>query len=88
MKVIKEYLLDKTNVAKQALYITQGADIVYIRDTDIGLMLYCIVNATENKTELRTFKICSVSENIYEDDIKYLGAFQSSVGMRHVIEII
>lgn len=87
MKVFKEYFLDKKYNTPQTLYIPQGAEIVNIQDTNKGLVLLAIVDPISSITELRKFKICANDENIYVDTVKYIGSFDSLIGIKHVIEI-
>ena len=88
MKVIKEYLLDKTNTAPQTLYLPVGAEPVAVQDTSRGLIIQAISDFIEQSTALRTFKICAVDENIYADKIRYIDNFESAFGRCHVIEFV
>ena len=88
MKMFKEYLIDKKCSAPQNVYMVQGAEVVNVQDTDKGLMLIALRNSTNSLTELHTFKICSNNENIHTDTVKYIGSYQSLLGIQHVIEII
>ena len=86
--MFKNYLLDKKCFTPQTLYLPTCTDIVAIRDTDNGLMLLATITPSTTTTELRTFKICANDESIYADAIKYVGSFDTSIGTRHVVEII
>ena len=86
MKTIKEYLLDKKCVTPQTAYLTRNAEVVGVQDTLKGLVLLAVVDPTETLTDLRTFKVCSIEETIYADNLKYIGNFQSIVGVQHVVE--
>lgn len=88
MKLFKEFLLDDKNIAEQTIYLPQGAEAVGIRMTDKGLMLYVIIGYEATAPELRTFKICVNGENFIANTVKYIGNFESSLGIKHVIEII
>lgn len=84
MKTIKEYRLRKDIITPQTFYITKGAKIVNLIDLGFDLSLIVVCDSTENETDLRTFKVCSLYETIYESDIEYIGNFAT----QHVIEIL
>ena len=88
MQMFKNYLLDKKCFTPQTLYLPTSADIVAIRDTDKGLILLATITPFTTATELRTFKICANDESIYADAVKYIGSFDTDIGIRHVVEII
>ena len=87
MLVFKEYVIDKKSIAVQTTYLPENANIVNVKSSDKGLSLIALVDPIALTTELRTFKICTDDENIYFDTVKYLGSFESDLGMRHVIEL-
>ena len=84
MKTIKEYILNKDIVTPQTLYITKGAKVENLVDLDFDLALIVTCDLTEQETELRTFKVCSLYETIHERDIAYIGNF----GAKHIIELL
>lgn len=88
MRVIKEYLLDKTCIIEQTIYLPKNAEVVAVQNTSHGLFLQAISDFTEPTTELRTFKICSADENVYADRILYIDNFEGPYGRKHVIEIL
>lgn len=91
MKLFREYFLDSAAVTQQTLYLPKDANIVKVNFTDKGLALLAIVTPEECNTELpelRTFKICVNEENLYIDTVKYIGSFESNLGIKHLIEII
>lgn len=88
MNIIKEYLLDKKCSAPQALYLPENANVFGARESDIGLVLVTVSNPTETATSLRTFKVCSVDENIYAKNIKYVDSYQDITGVHHIFEIL
>ena len=91
MKLFREYFLDTTTHMEQTLYLPKDADIVKVNFTNKGLALLAIVTPEGCATEfpeLRTFKICVNEENLYTDTIKYIGSFESNIGIKHLIEII
>lgn len=88
MRVIKEYRLNKDCVSTQTIYLPRGAEPLAVRNTPSGLLLQAMSDFAETETELRTFKICSVEENIYVDAINYIDNFESSTGIRHVLEFV
>jgi hypothetical protein len=88
MKNFKEYLLDKKCTLPQSIYLPKKAEAVSVYDTEKGLKLLALVSSIELETDLRTFKICTVDENIYMDNIRYIGSFTSITGLKHVIEVI
>ena len=88
MRMFKSYLIDKKCLTPQTLYLPTFADIVAVRDTHKGLMLLAIITPTATMTELRTFKVCADDENIYADAVKYIGSFDTDIGIRNVVEIV
>ena len=91
MKTFKEFLLDEFIITEQSVYLPAGAEVVNVLMTNAGLMLLAIVKPTGYETELpenRIFKICDTGEIFYTHAVKYIGSFQSTLGIRHVIEII
>lgn len=88
MQVIKEFLLEKHTIAPQTTYLAKDAKVLTVQNTDKGLMLYALVDPTKFGTDLRTFKICDTSENIYEDNFNYIGSYNTDFCLRHVIEIL
>ena len=84
MKHIKEYRLQKDTIAPQTAYITKGADIVNLIDLGFDVALIVVCNYPEMQTELRTFKVCNLTEILYEDNIRYIGNF----GEQHLVEIL
>lgn len=88
MKTIKEYFLNKKTVSPQTLYMPVGAKIVNILENGSNVRLVTVIDPNETLTNLRTFKICTNTESIYNDNIEYLGSFISAFGDRHVIELL
>ncbi len=88
MRTIKSYLLDKSSIGIQSLYLPSDAKLVSIQDTDIGLTMFAVTDPNNHRTDLRTFKICSADETIYNDNIVYIGSYKSDNGIRHVVETI
>lgn len=91
MKMIKEYQLDSEILSPQRRYLPAGAEVVDIQNSERGLMVLAVTEPDEfvvDPPESHTFKICVVGEKINADTVKYLGNFRSSIGIRHVIEII
>ena len=84
MKTLKQYNIKKDLITPQTCYITRGAEIVSLLDLGFDLALVALCDITETNLDLRTFKICSSFESIYEDNIRYIGNF----GEQHVIEIL
>jgi hypothetical protein len=84
MKTLKEYRLKKDIITSQTFYITKGAEIVNLVDLDFDLALIALCDSTSNEADLRTFRVCSLYETIYDSNIKYIGNF----GTQHVIEIL
>jgi hypothetical protein len=84
VKVLKDYHIAKDNIASQTLYITKNASIVAVADNDFDFTIVALCPAHELDTELRTFKVYSTYETIYEDNIQYLG----TIGNQHIIEIL
>lgn len=87
MKTFKEFLLDKSRITSQTVYLPYGASVVNIKDTDMGLMLLVICDSISDITELRTFKICSNDENFSAEAVEYIGSFDSYLGTKHVVEL-
>ena len=88
MRIIKEFLLERHTIAPQTAYLPKDAKVLAVQNTDKGLMLYALVDPVKFGTDLRTFKICDTSENIYEDNISYIGSYNTDFCLRHVIEIL
>ena len=91
MKTFKEFLLDDKISANQNIYLPAGADVVNALKTNKGLMLLAIVKSAGYDTdipEIRTFKICSNDEIFTAPAVSYIGSFESSLGIKHVIEIL
>ena len=84
MKTIKEYRLKKDVITPQTFYITKGAEVVNAIDLDFDLALIVLCDATSIESDLRTFRVCSLYETIYDDNIKYICNF----GTQHVVEIL
>lgn len=91
MKLFREYFLDSAAMTKQTLYLPKDANVIKVSPTNKGLALLAIVTPEEYSNELpelRTFKICVNEENLYTDTVKYIGSFESNLGIKHLIEII
>lgn len=84
MKTIKEYRIKKDIITPQTFYITKGAEVVNLIDLDSDLALIVVCDSISRESDLRTFRVCSLYETIYDDSIKYIGNF----GTQHVIEIL
>ena len=90
MQVFKEYPLDEKQLANQTVYLPANSDIVSVVKSTKGVVLVAVTkHAAYNAPppELRTFKICASDEIFYVDTVKYIGSFESSLGLRHVIEV-
>lgn len=90
MRTFKEYMLDEKQLSDQTLYLPAGADIVAVTKTSKGVMLVVVTkHVTYNAPapELHTFKICASDEIFYADTVNYIGSFEGSLGLRHVIEV-
>ena len=86
MKVIKEYLLNKDEISKQTLYLPKKAEIVGVQNFNDSLRLI-VLGSPGEFTTLRTFKVCSSEETIYNDTVKYIGSYLGDYGLRHIVEI-
>ena len=89
MRVFKEYLLDDKSLSTQTLYLPIGAEIVNIVKTPAGLKLLAIVKHTgyeQESLELHKYQICINDEIFYANTVKYMGSFESDIGIKHVIE--
>lgn len=84
MKTLREYRLKKDIITPQTFYITRGADVVNLIDLDLDLSLIVLCDSVNSESDLRTFRVCSLYETIYDDNIKYIGSF----GNQHVVEIL
>ena len=90
MRVFKEYLLDEKNLADQTVYLPAESEVVNVLNTSRGLVLLAVVKHTgyeDASPEIRKFKICTSGEIFYTPTVKYIGSFESSLGIRHVIEV-
>lgn len=91
MKTFKEFLLDDKSATEQSIYLPASAKVVSVSMTDTGLTLLALVKHTGCDMEIpknRIFKICKTDEIFYANTVKYVGSFQSTLGTKHVIEII
>ena len=88
MKRVRDYILDSTRIINQTLYLPKGAEIISIENSGSLLTLYVLLDPTEVQDDLRTFKICTTSQNFFEDNVKFLGTFKSDFGPRHLFEIL
>lgn len=84
MKTLKEYRIKKDIITPQTVYVTRGAEVVNLIDLGFDLSLIVLCDSTSSVSDLRTFRVCSLYETIYDDNIKYIGSF----GSQHVIEIL
>lgn len=88
MKKFKEVLLDNRCLSPQTVYLPKGAEPVAVLMKDKGLVVITLCDASAEDTELRTFKICAIDENIYSDTVRYIGSFDSIIGTRYLLEYI
>lgn len=89
MREFREFLIEDT-MAEQTVYMPCESEIVGVNKTDRGIFLLAIVPAPGyDKTvpEIRTFKICLLSENFSYPIVKYIGSFNSIIGNKYVIEV-
>jgi hypothetical protein len=90
MRVFKEYLLDEKILSIQTLYLPSSAEVVNILKTTAGLKLLVIVKHAsyeQEPLELHKYQICVNDEIFYTNTVKYIGSFESDVGVKHVIEV-
>ena len=88
MKKISRYLLDSKCLTFQTVYLPKSAEIVSISNSDTGLFLIVLSDSVYTETELHTFKICLLDENICAENISYIGNFKEYSTTMYVIEIL
>ena len=85
MKTIREYRLRKELVGNQTCYITKDAEVVGIEDLDYNeVALFALCDSIESATDLRTFRLCTTYETVYDDTVAYIG----HIGTLHILEIL
>lgn len=89
MYTFKEYYIDSNSVGAQTVYLPNGAEVVNAR-TGVGCaILDVLIDPNETLTNLRTFRSCSVDENIYNGTVKYINYVTNDFGaVRFIVEII
>jgi hypothetical protein len=88
MKAVYEYLLDSNSINKQTLYLPVGAEVLTVKNTEKGLLLFVLATSTELYAELHTFQICATAELIGDANIKYITTCEVSGDLRHVFEVL
>ena len=89
MRTFKEYYIDSNSVGAQTIYLPKGAEVVNARSGVGVVILDTIIDPNESLTSLRTFRSCSVGENIYNDTVKYINYVTTNFGaIRFIVEIV
>lgn len=89
MKVFNEFLLDADSSTEQTVYLPADSEVVNIIKTGEGIKLLVLAKYAgydSQPPEIHKFKICASDEIFYLNIVKYIGSFESSLGIRHVIE--
>ena len=90
MKIFKEFILNEQSIAEQVIYLPSKSEVLSITKTTNGLALIVLTKYTgydNEPSETHKFKICATEEIFYSNTVKYIGSFESSLGIRHVIEV-
>jgi hypothetical protein len=88
VKSIHEYILDDKDIDLQSFYLPVGADVIAIQKSSKGLILSVLGPLTATSKAIRSFKVCKANETIYYDNVKYIGSYESELGICYVIEVI
>lgn len=88
MKVVKEYLISDNTTRAQNVYMTTGADVFTATEESGVVRLFVVADNTVSTSELRSFEVHGSDELFDAECVKYIASYESSLGFRHVFEIL